>query len=465
MKKNFMFLCFIVFMLVFVPFSCAKQSPHTYDVVIIGAGAAGLGAAQKLQDAHKDILVIEARDRIGGRVQTVNNWGSPIDLGASWIHGIENNPLTEIAKQTATNIMPAYYDDNNPSAIFKDMQTFDPNGVELTPVEMALLSQQAEQFIVYLKRNGKKDVLFSTLFDNFVKAQHILDPEKTRLYWAVRLMYSHEYAVDLGELPTQNEMGLHVSVSGANALLQQGFIRLFNYLALKTPMQFNQIVTHIAYNKSGVQITTKNNVYFAKKVIITVPLGVLKSGKIHFSPSLPEWKQTAINKLEMGSYNKTYLMFERPFWGEHAPEIVEYIPSWEKRDTSIEIMNMYKFTHKPILLVFAAGADANRKENLSDKENVAEIMQTLRKMYGNNIPEPSAFMQTRWGKDPFSLGAYSYLPVGAEPRHIKLLQKTVDDRLYFAGEATSLTDSATVHGAYTTGVQAAEKIINGFEAD
>ncbi|MEK9164377.1 MAG: FAD-dependent oxidoreductase, partial [Chloroflexota bacterium] len=156
-----------------------------------------------------------------------------------------------------------------------------------------------------------------------------------------------------------------------------------------------------------------------------------------------------------GVLNKVYLRFAAAFWAEDDTDWIGYIP--EKKGEWGEYLNIYHYTGQPILLCFNAGEYGLAIEKLSDGEIVAAAMKTLRQMYGDDIPEPEAWLITRWGSDPFAYGSYSHAAPGATEDDFAALAEPVGDRLFFAGEATS-EYSATVHGAYLSGVREAGRI-------
>ncbi len=192
---------------------------------------------------------------------------------------------------------------------------------------------------------------------------------------------------------------------------------------------------------------------------MTVPLGILKKNIIQFTPSLPQKKIEAINKLEMGVLDKIALKFDNIFWPKEA-QVLSWIAK-EYRNISWFI-NYASFSNEPVLVASVAGDLALKLEQLDDKALVERAMDTLRYLYGKNIPNPTDYIITRWGQDPFTYGSYSYIPVGASGADYDVLAQSVQNKLYFAGEATIKEFPGTVHGAYWSGIREAEKIIQLF---
>ena len=192
----------------------------------------------------------------------------------------------------------------------------------------------------------------------------------------------------------------------------------------------------------------------ADKLVLTVPLGVLKAGTIQLNPPLPAEKQTAISRLGMGTLNKCCLRFSRPFW----PTTVDWlgqIPSGSGQ--WCEWASFAKPLGQPVLVGFQAGAAAVAMETMNNADLIASAMESLRGLFGKGIPEPIGAQITRWHSDPFSGGAYSFNALGSTPSDREELAKPLAKRLFFAGEA-SHPMFGTVHGAYLSGLRAAAEL-------
>jgi monoamine oxidase len=215
-------------------------------------------------------------------------------------------------------------------------------------------------------------------------------------------------------------------------------------------------VTGVSYGASEVEIETSSGTYGARKIFVTFPLGVLKQGAVRFDPPLPASKRSAIERLEMGVLNKVYLKFSEAFWDEDV-EGISYLG--ERNGEWCDWLSFLPYTREPVLLAFHGGAKGFALEELSDEEIIDGAMNTLRVIYGDSIPQPEGFVITRWGKDPFAYGSYSHIPPFASGDDLDALFEPVDDVLYFAGEATSRSFPATVHGAYLSGIAAVKEML------
>lgn len=225
-------------------------------------------------------------------------------------------------------------------------------------------------------------------------------------------------------------------------------------------IQTGNRVTAIDYNNSGVIVTyNSGSTMSADYVIVTVPLWVLKKWVIQFIPDLPDYKQKAIDWLDMWLLTKTFLQFDRVFRdADQDNDIIKYTdhhewarPFW---------VNAYKYTDTPIILGLNGGSYAKQLETKTDSEIVAEAMKSLKSMYGNNIPQPTHYAISRRSLDENTYWAYSFVPVWASDKYYDDLAQPIANKVFFAGEATHKDHHSTVLWAYLSGKREAKKIIN-----
>ncbi len=254
------------------------------------------------------------------------------------------------------------------------------------------------------------------------------------------------------------EWGTDSIFPGKDVIFPDGYMEIAVALAGDLNILMGQDVTSVEYDSDGVHITSNGNTYSAQKVICTLPLGVLQQGTVQFSPVLPSEKQDAIERLGMHVLNKVYLRFSDPFWAEDDSEFIGHIST--KKGVWPNFMNLHEILGEPILLAFNVGDFGLEIESWSDDDIVSGAMEVLRTIYDGDIPDPDAWLITRWGSDPLSGGSYSHNPPGTERAERESLAAPLAGRLFFAGEATSTDYPATVHGAYMSGVRAAKEIID-----
>ena len=422
------------------------------EIVVIGAGMAGLTATRKLQLAGYRVTVLEGRDRIGGRLWTSRAWPDiPLDMGASWIHGTEGNPLTDLADEIDAHRVVTDYDDG--------ATIYDVDGVPLDQEETAEVWGQLEEILTPAIITAKASI-FSDDYSIQEAVEAMMSLEEMSAEKRQRLDFflnagieqdasgdsaklSAKYAADVGEF------------DGDEVIFPDGYDELAYYLAQDLAIKLEHQVVRITYTEYGVVVVTNQGEFHADRVVITLPLGVLKKGAIEFDPPLPGEKQNAIEAMDVGVLNKTYLRFAEPFWPEEQGAF--YHISKKKGEWTFWL-NMFPYIDEPILVGFNAAQYGRAIETLSDKETVSAAMGTLRTIYGTDVPDPEAWQITRWASDPFAYGSYSFTAVGTNDETRVMLAKPVNGRLFFAGEATSADYPATVHGAHLSGLRAAEEL-------
>lgn len=243
---------------------------------------------------------------------------------------------------------------------------------------------------------------------------------------------------------------------GADELITNGYDTVATYLAESLDIRLNEIVESITYSESLTQVKTKSNSYTADFILCTVPLGYLKKGRIQFEPELPANKRQAIERLEMGNVNKFLLIWEVPFW-DTTTQYVAYTAT-EKGKFNY-FLNARTFSDINALMTFAFGNYAYVTENMSDAEIIDAIMNHLKTIFGESIPQPTAMQRTKWSQDEFTGGSYSFMTKGTTSASFDVLAEPVSNRLFFAEEHTSRMYRGTVHGAYLSGLREAERII------
>lgn len=423
----------------------------TAKVLVIGAGLAGLAAAALLRKAGFNVEVIEARDRIGGRIWTNRQWPDvALDLGASWIHGQERNPLTALAKQLSAELRMTSTDNT---------QLYHPDGTAFTTREQtdADALEQKLWDAIQAAQQQNVDVSITDAIASIAQ-QYRHDTAQTQLLnFILNARIEQEYAGSL-QKTSVHWFDAAQEFGETDVLFKHGFDVITRHLAEHLNIHLGHVVQKIQRTPQHVVVETSQRTFTADKVIVTVPLGVLKRQQLVFVPPLPAAKLAAIDRLAMGTLNKCYLRFPKVFW-PHDVDWLEYVPS--QHGQWAQWVSFANVLQQPILLGFNAADYGQQLEALSDQQIVAAAMQRLQTIFGQDIPAPTDHIITRWSTDPYSYGSYSFNSLGATPQHRAALAQPIDKQLYFAGEATSSTYFGTAHGAYLSGIEVATEIING----
>jgi monoamine oxidase len=419
--------------------------------IVIGAGLAGLAAAHRLQKNGHEVVVLEARGRIGGRVFTSTQWpGIPLDLGATWIHGVRGNPLTVLADEMKAKRLATSYE---------RAATYNTAGRLLAEGETQRLDKLRKHVFSALKAAQQRDadVSIRQVVEPLVRQSEGSSEAYRFLNFVLNAEIEQEYSGGIESLSAQ-WFDSAKEFPGGDALFEQGFGIVTAYLSRNLKLELEQVVTEIQWQSPTVRVVTTQGEFVGDNVIVTLPLGVLQAGRVRFSPALPDLKQEAIAGLGMGVLNKCYLRFKEAFWPADA-DWLEYISA--KPGEWTEWVSFKRTANLPVLLGFNAATRGREIEAWTDEQIVVSAMQTLRAIYGRGVPDPIDHQITRWAADPFSLGSYSYTPVGASPTTRKVLAASLKQRLYFAGEATSHDYFGTAHGAYLSGLRAADEVLEG----
>jgi monoamine oxidase len=420
----------------------ARAQVADVDVVVIGAGIAGLAAARWLVDAGYDVVVLEADSRVGGRLRTDWTLGVPFEVGAGWIHGPDGNPISDLAEAVGAKTFVT--DDENYAVYDKDGQHVPDDLIDSKAGELADLydridsSFDGDQPLIDAIRRVDKGALADSV-----------------LKW----MMSAYTEFSLGG-PIEKASAFYFDeddvYDGADVILLTGYDEILKPLAQGLDIRLNTRVQSVHYEAGeGATVETDAGAFDCAHVVSTLPLGVLKAGDVTFDPPLPKGHRRRIEKLGLGSVTKLALEFDIPFWDVET----QYFGCMTEEKGRWNYWLSYRtFSDSNTLLGLSLGDYAIRADKMDDAAMIADAMEVLRTTFGSGIPDPKRHLRTRWWTDPLSRGAYSTTVYGNTPKDFDALAQPIAETLVFAGEHTIFDYHGTVHGAYLSGLRAAKAV-------
>ena len=426
-----------------------------YDAIVVGAGVAGLTTARLLSRAGLRVVVLEARDRIGGRVSTDRSAGLVTDLGASWIHGIDDSPVAAAARAFRMSMteftVGGFQPDSRPIAYYG------PDGRRLSDDETQRFVDDVHRVDALLPEvvdASLADASYLDVSETVVAAQgwDVERAERVREY--LRHRAEEQYGTWIGDLAAH---GLDDDqIDGDEVVFADGYDRLPQHLAAGLDVRLDHVVSHVRWGAGGVTVTTDRGTMSADAAVVTVPVGVLRSGDLVIEPALPEPVSAALGRLEMNAFEKVFLRFAAPFWDDDVYAVRQQGPEgawWH---------SWYDLTPSdgpPTLLTFAAGPAARAIRDWDDAQVVESVLVQLRRLYGDRVGVPTHVHVTRWQDDPYARGSYAYMTVGSTTSDHDDLATPVGGVLHLAGEATWTDDPATVTAALCSGHRAAVAVL------
>ena len=441
-----------------------SSNNRRHDVIVIGSGVAGLTAAKQLSkvlDNDASILVLEANpNHIGGRTYTHVEDDHHIDMGATWVHGGKKHgqPIAVMAEAIGCKIsdrLDEFEDD-----VFFDL---DQNGkviplreVERKEVELERNIEKAKKYARSVERKEGRHI---SIQEALRHVDPTIEEDAIRQYF-VRQNIEFDYGGPASTI-SGADFDHDEEYKGGDFIPVEGYKPIVDSLAKGLDIELGVQVQTIEYDTEGVTLHTNRGLYYADKVICTIPLGVLKSGAVSFEPALSESKQTAIERLGWGAVNKVGLLFDDVFWqkdttgfgmvgGKETP-MVQYI------------LNKYAFTQMPMLEAYVVGEHAKNMATQSDEDVLDRILSELSVAFGRSKENLRAsivktYIQ-RWNTEEFVKGAYSYASPGTVEEDFEAFEYSLLRVVFFAGEHTIADYRGTVHGAFLSGRRAANDVL------
>jgi monoamine oxidase len=402
------------------------------EVVIIGAGAAGIAAARRLVAAGRRVLMLEAGADVGGRCVTdTKTFGVPYDRGANWIYNADVNPLVKLAAPTGLDVYPA------------------PPGQRVRIGRRYARESEMEQLLALIVRTNNSIADAARKGD--IACAQVLPRDLGEWRATIEFMLGpYGCGKDLAEVSAVDFTRAPDRYNAA--LCRQGFGALLAKLAAKLPVQLATPAIDIDWGlRAGVVVATPRGRITASAAIVTASTNVLAAGKIRFDPDLPRRYLDAATKLELGSYDHVALELPDNPLGLRSDELV-----FEKC-TGPRTAAIFANTAESTLCMISVGGGFGRDLSAKgDKEMVAFALDWLTNLYGADMTKAVKRSHvTRWNQEPWVLGGFSTAAPGGQPAR-RTLQEPLRNRIWFAGEATHETQWGTVNGAWESGERAAD---------
>lgn len=429
------------------------------DVIVLGAGAAGLAAAERLARTGLRVTVLEARDRTGGRVHTVSDpfTGTPLELGAEFLHG-RPPVLLKLARREKLTLRPC--NDHHALSWRGRIRNGDK---EFDFLEALASAKPPDRPVGQLLRERARAEqwpdLKAAMARSYVEGFYAASPGTASTLAIARMERAAE---ELGGIMPSRVL--------------EGYDRMLRPLAeglARRPgtLFLNAVAEQVRWSRGQVQVRARTRegaplgIFRAMRLIVTLPVGVLRArppepGAVRFMPRLPG-KERAWNRLEMGPLVKVILRFRSEFWQTraatrsfgffHAPGLP--VPTWWT-------LEPHRTRH---LVGWAGGPGAMALSDLPEEEVLSKALETLSGIFGLRPPvlhmDLESWRIVNWQREPFTRGGYCVVPAGAL-EELETLAAPVEDTLFFAGEATNTEgEEGTVHGAMETGLRAAREIL------
>jgi len=402
------------------------------DVAVVGAGAAGLAAAHRLRQRGVKALVLEARDRIGGRAHTVmTSAGFPVDLGCGWLHSADRNPWVPIARELGFGIdgrLPGW-------------------GGRLVRMGFS----EAEQADWFRAREAFYERLETAAVGPDRPAVTLLEPGNR---WNTMLNAISTWAngVELERLSLHDYF--RYDSTDINWRVREGYGALVTRFGVGAPVRLGTPVRRIDWSGPAMALETDAGTVRAKAIILTVPPSVIAAEGIAFTPALPPKKLAAAHGLPLGVDNKLYFALDGDW-----PEIDRDWQVFGSTERTRTAAYQLKPLGQPLVEMFTGGELARDLEHAGEAAMAAFALGELAGVFGNRIRtclKPLA--ASAWASDSYARGSYSYaLPGHAGDRAV--WAEPIGEQIFFAGEAASPHDFSTTHGAYLSGLAAAERAL------
>jgi len=405
------------------------------DVVIVGAGSAGLSAAKEAARKGLSYVVVEASHRIGGRAYTEELApGQPFDLGCHWMHSASLNPFVAIADQYGF--------------AYRKHSTWDSR----TWHRGAWLTDEQRQAMIASSDADQEAIARAVASGKDASLADVVDMESPwrpyHAYW-----FSLSSSVDIDQTGVLDINAYNDT--DENWPVIKGYGALVAAWASDVPVTLNSPVERIRLKDDGVEVVTKSGTVTGRTVLVTVSTNILSSGAIAFEPGLPDWKQAAALELPLGTHNRIAIMLKDMPAGDTEGQRATVMLEDDEIPMTIEV-GPYGLSHA---VAVTGGRFGSWLERQGQQASVDYLSERILTAFGNDMARhlTDRVIVTAWQGDPWTLGSYSAALPGSHQQRA-VLGRPIENRIFFAGEATSTDFYSTCHGAYLSGIRAVNEV-------
>lgn len=446
--------------------SLLPKEYHSKSVIIVGAGPAGLAAARQLHNFGLQVMILEARDRIGGRVWDDKTFkGIAVGKGAQIVNGCVNNPIAIMCEQIGIKMRT-----------LREKCDLIQEGGRLTDPAIDKRMEFHFNAILDVVAEWRKDKSqhqdvplgdkIQEIYKTFIQESGIQFTdveEKVLQFHLSNLEYACGSNLHNVSARSWDHNEFFAQFAGNHTMLAAGYSAITDKMAEGLDIKFKSPVKSIDYRGQEICLMTSDGkMYSAHKVLVTAPLALLQKNIIHFNPPLPEKKVKAINCLGAGIIEKIALQFPHRFWDRkiHGADFFGHIPpDPSKRGLFGVFYDMDPQGKHAVLMSVITGDAVTFIKDLDDKQVMKQCMVVLKELFKEqDVPSPVKYFVTRWSKDPWAQMAYSFVKTGGSGEAYDILAEDIQGKIFFAGEATNRHFPQTVTGAYLSGVREASKI-------